>query len=135
MKTICLLFFSIITLTSSAQDTLQSQGSVKVRKSGNLHSVIYDDVNFRLVCRDIYGNIHDSAVIAFNVDVTVKGIAYSEKRAGSFISKELQQKLGRLDGQIYLVFSEIKAKDKYGNVISFPSFKAPSGQNREREDY
>jgi hypothetical protein len=134
-KSLFLLFFSI-TLFSSAQDSADSHyGSIKVSKKGVLHSVLYDDVNFRLVCRDIYGNIHDSAVVSFTVNVSVKGIAYTEKVIGPVLSKQMQQKLSRMDGIVTLFFSNIKAKDKNGRIHAFPNFKSQTGTLRERTDY
>jgi hypothetical protein len=136
MKKIFFSFFLLIPFFCSAQeDSIANQGTVKVRKTGTLHSVLYDDVNFRLVGRDIYGNIIDTAVISFDLNVTVKGIAYSEKTAGCFLSKEMQIRLSRMDGLVILMFSNIKAKDKYGRIVSFPDFKTKSGNERERNDY
>jgi hypothetical protein len=138
MKKILFIFFCTLGLFANAQEderNTNTQGTIRVQKKGTLHSVLYDDVNFRLVCRDIYGNILDSAVVAFDLDFTVKGIAYSEKTVGCFISKINQQRLSQLDGMVSLMFSNVKAKDKYGNIISFPGFKAQTGKAREREDY
>jgi hypothetical protein len=136
MKKALLLLFSFISLCVSAQDSTNSHhGSVKVQKKGTLHSVLYDDVNFRLVCRDVYGNIIDTAVVSFDIDVTVKGLAYSEQTAGSFLSGPMQQRLSRMDGIVVLMFSNIKAKDKNGKIVSFPDFKAQSGKAREGDNY
>jgi hypothetical protein len=134
-------FFTIILFLSAsfifAQDTvnIDRNGSIKVQKKAILHSVIYDDVNFRLVCRDIYGNIHDSAVVSFDIKTTVKGLAYAEKTTGPFLSKQMQQRLGRLDGLVVIMFSNIKAKDINGQIISFPNFKAETGRARENQDF
>lgn len=136
MKKIFSLLFLFSGFFAIAQDTASSMhGAIKVQKTGTLHSVLYDDVNFRLVCRDVYGNINDTAVISFDIDLTVKGIAYSEKNTGCFLSRQMQQRLSRMDGMVTLMFSNIKARDKYGSIISFPNFKAYSGQAREKEDY
>ncbi|MCW3071625.1 MAG: hypothetical protein JWO44_1515 [Bacteroidetes bacterium] len=136
MKKALLFLFSFISIFASAQDSTDSHhGSVKVQKKGTLHSVLYDDVNFRLVGRDIYGNINDTAVVSFDLDVTIKGLAYSEQAAGCFISKQMQQRLSRMDGVIVLRFSNIKAKDRNGKIISFPDFKAQSGKAREGDNY
>lgn len=138
-KIIALLLLVLSCAAARAQETVDdsssSHGSIKIRKAGLLHSVIYDDVNFRLVCRDVYGNIIDTAVVAFDLNVTVKGIAYSEKNAGSFISRPMQQRLGRLDGMVVLMFSNIQAKEKDGSIITFPPFKATTGSGREATDY
>ena len=134
-KTLFLLLFLIPLITFSQDTTGTNHGTIKVEKRGILHSVFYDDVNFRLVCKDVYGNINDSAVVSFDVATSVKGIAYSEKNAGCFLSKPMQQKLSRLDGMVILSFSNIKARDRYGKIVSFPDFKAQTGNDRERVEY
>ncbi|MDF2437054.1 MAG: hypothetical protein K0Q95_1430 [Bacteroidota bacterium] len=130
---LCLILFTSATFS---QDTSEiSHGTIKVQRQGTLHSVFYDDVNFRLVCKDVYGNINDTAVLSFDLKTTVKGLAYSEQTTGCFISKPMQQKLARLDGIVTLFFSNIKARDRNGSIVSFPDFKAQTGNAREREDY
>lgn len=141
MRATLLFFFFILGISfCHAQEvidtnTSEHHGTIKIKKAGTLHSVLYDDVNFRLVCRDVYGNIIDTAVVAFDLNVTVKGIAYSEQNAGSFISRPMQQRLGRLDGVIVLMFSNIQAKERDGSIVTFPAFKAVSGSGRESTDY
>jgi hypothetical protein len=136
MKRIIFILLSFLSLNSAAQEVSQdpNQGTIRVTKKGILHSVIYDEVNFRLVCRDIYGNIIDTAVVSFDIHMTVKGIAYSEKTAGSFLSKPMQQRLSRLDGMTTLIFSNVKAKEKNGMIISFPDFKTRIGRQKEKFD-
>jgi hypothetical protein len=137
MKKVIFLLFILSNIYATAQDSTNDSyhGTIKVKNKGILHSVIYDDVNFRLVCKDIYGNIIDTAVASFDVNVTIKGIAYSEKTAGSFLSKPMQQRLSRLDGITTLMFSNVKAKEKNGMLVSFPDFKAYTGNAREKSDY
>ncbi|HEX8514861.1 MAG TPA: hypothetical protein VF868_01590 [Bacteroidia bacterium] len=135
MKKIFFILFLSSTIVASAQDTIDNTGTIRIQKTSNLHSVLYDNVNFRLICRDVHGNLIDSAVISFKVNVTIKGVAYSEKVTGNTLSSSLQQKLGRMDGIVILMFSDIVARDKKGRNISFPPFKIQSGIVRERSDY
>jgi hypothetical protein len=137
MKNLFFTFFLFLSLFSAAQDTTNDSfsGTIKVKNKGLLHSVLYDDVNYRLVCRDIYGNIIDTAIISYNVNVTIKGIAYAENAAGSFLPKMIQQRLGSIDGITTLMFSDIKAKEKNGMIMSFPAFKAQTGNQKEKADY
>ena len=46
----------------------------------------------------------------------------------------MQQRLSRLDGIVILMFSNIKAKEKEGTIVSFPNFKAQTGTAREQTD-
>lgn len=132
---IILFFVSFISLAQEAFPDTNNIGTIKVKKKGVLHSVIYDNVNFRLVCKDIYGNIIDTAVTEFKLNVSIKGIAYSEKMTGPFLSKSMQQKLSRMDGITILMFSDINAKEKNGTIITFPDFKIQTGTLRENTDY
>jgi len=133
MKKLIFLLFVIIGFHASAQEvnTGDNRGTIKVEKKGRLHSIFYDDVNFRLIGKDVYGNIIDTAVASFTLNFTVKGIAYSEKTAGHTISPQNQQRLSRLDGVVVLMFSDIKAKEKSGSMVAFPDFKAQTGTARE----
>ena len=135
MKKLLFFVFILLCFNVSAQETTDSnRGTIKVQKKGTLHSVIYDDVNYRLICKDIYGNILDSAIVSFAVNVTVKGIAFSEDVTGTTLSGQMQQRLSRMDGEVTLLFSNVKAKEKDGSIITFPKFKAKTGQSRERFD-
>ena len=44
-------------------------------------NVFFDNVNNRLVGKDYYGNILDSAIVSFDIKVTIKGIEIKEKGA------------------------------------------------------
>jgi len=135
MKKLLFLLLIITGIHASAQEAPDSnRGTITVQKKGRLHSVMYDDVNFRLVCKDVYGNIIDTAVTSFTLNFTVKGIAYSEKTAGNAISRQNQVRLSRLDGVVVLMFSEIKAKERDGSITSFPNFRAQTGVAREVYD-
>lgn len=135
MKKLLFFLFIIVSYNVAAQDGPESnRGTITVQKKGRLHSVMYDDVNFRLVCKDMYGNIIDTAVTSFTLNFTVKGIAYSEKTAGCVISRQNQVRLSRLDDVVLLMFSEIKAKEKDGSITAFPNLKAQTGIARESYD-
>ncbi len=135
-KIIFILILSSFNLLILAQSNIDNEkrGTITVQKKGLLHSIFYDDVNFRLIGKDVYGNIMDTAVIAFDIDVTIKGIAYSEKVIGSFLSKQMQIRMSRLDALTTLFFSNIKAKEKNGSIISFPNFSAKTGFSKDKFD-
>lgn len=135
MKQYLTFFLLTLSLAGFAQEPeTTNHGTVTIKKAGTLHSILFDDVNFRLVGRDVYGNILDSAVVSFDLDFTVKGIAYSEKIAGNTISIPMQQRLSRLDGIVVLMFSNIKAKERNGTITAFPSLKVKIGVAREQTD-
>jgi hypothetical protein len=135
MKKNLLLVFILFSGFLSAQEPTQpKRGTIVIEKKGNIHSVVFDNVNFRLLAIDHSGNILDSAIVSFRIKTTILGIAHDEPTMGSFLSKELQKKLSRIDSGTILYFSEIKVKDKYGNVINWADFKSKMGFSYEREE-
>jgi len=133
-KLFSLLFFICIGLyTYSQSDTGTYKGTIKVQKKGSVFAIMYDEVNFRLVGKDQYGNILDSCVVQFRIKTTIKGIAYDELTTGNKLSKQMQYQLSRLDGGTTLFFSEIIVTDKSGNKIKWNDFKVATGYKLERE--
>lgn len=133
IKRILIIFLLILPFCISAQETTK-HGTIKVEKKGNIKAVVFDNVNLRLVAIDSYGNMNDTAVIAFRIKTTVKGVAYDEPTEGASLSKEMKYHLSRIDGATLLYFSEIKVKDKYGNLINWPDFKSKIGHSYEKEE-
>ena len=135
MKKSFLLLFILSSMYSLAQEkTEPTRGTIVVQKKGNINAVVFDNVNFRLIAIDNSGNILDSAIVSFRIRTTILGIAHDEPTMGSFLSKELQLKLSRIDSGTILYFSEIKVKDKYGNLIDWADFKSKIGFSYEREE-
>lgn len=126
-----LFFVSFVSISQS--DSSGYKGTIKVQKKGAIVTVIYDEVNFRLIGKDQYGNILDSCVVQFRVKTTIKGIAYDELTNGNFLSKQMQVRLSRLDGSTTLFFSEILVSDKYGNKYKWNDLKINLGNAIERE--
>ena len=104
--------------------------TIKVQKTGHLSKIIFDDVNYRLVGIDQYGNPLDSAVTEFRMGVTIKGIYYREETLGSVLSNKMQQLLGQCDQGSRIIFDKIKAKDQSGTLMEMPKFTyAIGGRN------
>jgi hypothetical protein len=91
-------------------------------------------VNNRLVGKDEYGNILDSAVVSFNVMVTIQGIAYEETVIGTTLSRKMQNQITRVDRGTTLFFTEIKVKEKSGKTIDWPKFNTKIGFSFEKEE-
>ena len=66
----------LLTLTFCAYAQEDNRGTIKVQKKGNVYAVMFDNVNNRLIGQDNYGNILDSAVISYNVMLTIQGITF-----------------------------------------------------------
>ncbi len=130
-----LLFFLFITATlcTSAQD--DKHGTIKVqKKANNIRTLIFDNVNNRLVGKDHSGNILDSAVISYTVLLTIQGVAHEEKVIGSTLSPRMQNSISRVDGGTTIFFSDIKVKEKNGSLLDWPKFSTKLGFVYEKEE-
>lgn len=125
--------FLLLTFGSGYSQKTDNRGTIKVQKKGQLRKVQFDDVNYRLIGIDQYGNVLDSAVVEFQMSVTIKGIFYSEKTTGPALSYQMQQLLGRCDRTSKIFFEKIKAKDKSGTIVSMPKFQYNYGYSDEGE--
>jgi hypothetical protein len=135
MKKYTFIFFLLLTgFCSFSQEDTQAIGTITLKKAGQLSKIVFDDVNYRLIGIDQYGNILDSAVVEFKMAVTIKGIFYDEKTSGPGLSYEMQQLLGRCDRSSKIMFDEIKAKDRNGTVVKMPAFKYTFGYSDEGND-
>ena len=124
----------LLTLTFCAYAQEDNRGTIKVQKKGNVYAVMFDNVNNRLIGQDNYGNILDSAVISYNVMLTIQGIAYEEKVLGTTLSNTMQNRIKRVDGRTTLFFTDIKVKEKNGKVIDWPKFNVKLGGSFETEE-
>ena len=132
MKQLLILFLLTLNFSLSAQE--DNRGTIKVQKKGKTYAVMFDNVNNRLIGKDYYGNILDSAVVSYNVMVTIQGIAYEEKVVGTTLSNTLQTRISRVDGATTIFFTQIKVKEKNGTLIDWPKFSAKIGYSFERTD-
>lgn len=130
------LFFVLLFITSFsllAQEG-ENRGTIRIKKNGQLVKVVFDDVNYRLIGIDQYGNIIDSAIVAFQMNVTIKGIAYSENTIGPSLTYEMQQLLGKCDRTSKIFFENIKAKDKNGTIVKMQRFQYNFGYADENNE-
>ncbi|MGQ0828563.1 MAG: hypothetical protein ACT4ON_09230 [Bacteroidota bacterium] len=128
-----ILFILTFTLTLSAQEE-EHKGTIKVEKKGQLQKIIFDNVNYRLIGIDQYGNILDSAVVEFQMSVTINGIFYSEKAAGPTLTYQMQELIRKCDTSPILFFENIKARNKKGTLVNMPKFKYTFGFVNENSD-
>ena len=129
-KFLFLFLFSSISVPLLAQEA-NNRGTIKVQKKGQLVKIQFDDVNYRLIVIDQYGNVLDSAVVEFQMSLTIKGIFYSEKTTGPALSYKMQQLLGKCDRTSKIFFENIKAKDRSGTIVKMPKFQYTFGYSEE----
>lgn len=135
MKNILFIVFFLFHIGSFSQESTESnRGTIKVQKKGNVFAVIFDNVNNRLVGKDEYGNILDSAVVSFHVMITIQGIAYEETVVGTTLSRKMQNQITRVDRGTTLFFTDIKVKEKSGQTIDWPKFNTKIGFSFEKEE-
>ncbi|CAN5417133.1 hypothetical protein BH10BAC1_BH10BAC1_18800 [soil metagenome] len=132
MKKILFFLLLLFSYTLSAQE--DNRGTIKVQKKGKINSVIFDNINNRLIAQDVYGNILDSAVVSYNVMVTIQGVAYAEQVVGTTLSTTMQQRIQRVDGGTTLFFTKIKVKEKNGTTFDWRKFSAKIGYSYEKEE-
>ena len=117
-----LFFFFDLSFAQSQNTRTVQKGTIKVKKQGHLSKIVFDDVNYRLLGFDIYGNIMDTAVIEFKMFVTVKGIFYKTSAIGPNLNREMQEVLERRDNRTIIYFKNIRAKDRNGTILNMPDF-------------
>jgi hypothetical protein len=136
MKKLILLLFLLITIillpAQEADNT--NRGTIKIQKKGQLVKIQFDDVNYRLIGIDQYGNVLDSAVVQFQMSVTIKGIFYSENTVGPGLTYQMQQLLGKCDRTSKIFFEKIKAKDRNGTLVEMPKFQYNFGYSNENNE-
>jgi hypothetical protein len=121
-KWLLILFFINTNFLMMAQETEQ-RGTIKIQKKGQLAKIVFDDVNYRLIGIDQYGNVLDSAVVEFKMSVTIKGIAYSETTVGHTLTYQMQQLLAQCDKTSKIFFDNIIAKNRNGTLVNMPKFQ------------
>ena len=131
---IVLFFCFVSSLTAQKKDTITLNGTIKVQRKGQLAKVQFDNINYRLIGIDQYGNPIDSAVVEFQLSATIRGVFYSEKMTGSMLSSQMQQLLGKCDRTTKLFFTKIIAKDRSGNLIEMPKFNYVTGFAEENNE-
>lgn len=109
----------------------EKRGTIRVRKTGKLIKVAYDHVNYRLIGVDRFGNPLDTAIVSFDMSVTIRGQFYTEKAMGNSLTHQMQKLLSRCDSKTPLFFKNIKAKDSYGTVIDAPKFQYLLGRSND----
>jgi hypothetical protein len=126
---IFLLFFSISVFSQE-----NSRGTIKVQKKGNVYAVMFDNINNRLIGKDNYGNILDSAVVSYTMQITIQGRSYTENVEGTTLSPLMQQRITRVDSGTSAFFYNIRVKEKSGKEMDWPKFTARLGYAFEKEE-
>lgn len=131
MKTLFIIIsFFLIAPSVYSQETNNNgkRGTIKVRKTGQIVKVKYDDVNYRLIGIDQYGNVIDTAVVEFQMSVSIQGVFHKLNVVGSALTAEIRLLLERTGVETQLFFKNIKVKDRYGSILKMPDFQYTYGK-------
>jgi len=128
--------YAIITLFfvfsfSFAQNDVNANGTIKVEKKDLVVQIMYDNVNYRIVGIDQYGNVVDTAITQFEMNTTIKGIAYSEKAVGNALSPKMKEIIGRCDSECSIFFTNVIVKDKNNNLFTAKPYTYTFGKKME----
>ena len=129
-----LFFITFISSVPAQENDVQYKGTIKIQKRGQLAKIQFDNVNYRLIGIDQYGNVLDSAVVEFQISATINGIFYKEKTVGPALSPQMQQLMGKCDRTTKLFFEKIKAKDRNGTLMDMPKFQYAFGYADENSE-
>lgn len=136
MKFIYIFSIVLFSVNSIAQNsTNEKRGTIRVRKTGDLVKIMYDNVNYRLIGVDRFGNLLENAVVSYQVMVTIQGVFHSEKIVGSTLSTSMQNTLSRCGERTPVYFKKIKAKDKNGSLLDMPDFQYLIGREGNFRDF
>ena len=129
-KILPFIVFILLQISVKGQEE-NTRGTIKVQKKGLVTKVVFDDVNYRLIGIDQYGNVLDSAVVEFQMSFTIKGVFYSDSAAGPALTPQMRQLLGKSDRTTKIFFDGIKVKNRNGNVQKMPKFNYTFGYSDE----
>jgi S-adenosylmethionine hydrolase len=94
---------------------------ITIRKESNLAKASYDNVDYKLIAQDKYGNIVNHAVKSFELHYRINNkkikmmISYSES-----LTPEMLEEFKKLKEAKKIFFTKIMAEDEFGNVVRLP---------------
>jgi hypothetical protein len=128
-----ILCIFVVALSAAAQ-TDDRSGTLKVQKSDLKYKAVYDDVYQRLLMKDGYGNIYDTAVYEFKMTLPVNGVMVGYYATSNTLTTQMKNVMRKTTTNTIIVFDEIKAKDRFGNRINLPIVKHSMGRLEENQE-
>ncbi len=114
-----LVFFSIV-FTINTSLTAQETPSIKVRKSSNLAKVVLDNSAYRLVVIDRFGNPTEAKILNYRLHIKLKRNTRVFEGNSNSLTREMISVLNGLNDATKIFFTEIKAEEDEGHLISLP---------------
>jgi len=116
-----LLFIAIFFSLSLPAFCQEEPQKITIRKESNLAKAMYDNVDFKLIAEDKYGNVVNHAVKSFELHYVEKKKklkvfkSYSES-----LTPEMLEEFKKLKEAKKIFFTKIMAEDEFGNVVRLP---------------
>ena len=108
-------------LISSFAGFSQEPATITVKKQSDLAKAAYDNVEFKLIAMDRFGNLVNHAIKSFEIHYVEKKKklkimkSYSEN-----LTPEMLEDFKKLKEAKKIFFTQILAEDEFGNLIRLP---------------
>ena len=117
MRVPILILFILSTLAMVGQEP----DVITVKKQTNLSKAVYDNVEYKLMAVDRFGNIVDHAIKSFEIHyVEKKKKLKVMKSYSNALTPEMLEDFKKLKEAKKLFFTKIQAEDEYGNLVTLP---------------
>jgi hypothetical protein len=99
----------------------QEPATITIVKQSNLAKAIYDNVDYKLIAEDRFGNIVDHAIKSFEIHyVEKKKKLRILKSYNETLSPEMLEEFKKLKEAKKIFFTNIMAEDENGSLIRLP---------------
>lgn len=99
----------------------QEPATITVKKQSDLAKATYDNVEFKLIAMDRFGNIVDHAIKSFELHyVEKKKKVKMFKSYNETLTPEMLSEFKKLKEAKKIFFTKIMAQDEFGNLVRLP---------------
>ena len=117
IKTSIIFFFILISTTCFSQEP----ATITVKKQSDLAKATYDNVEFKLIAMDRFGNIVDHSIKSFELHYVEKKKKLKVfKSYNETLTPEMLSEFKKLKEAKKIFFTKIMAEDEFGNLVSLP---------------
>lgn len=112
-----LLIFSLFTLSVSAQEPV---GTIKIKREQNLVKAVFDNVEYKLMAIDRFGNPQENTFASYTLWIkekksTKKFVGYSNT-----LTPEMLKELKSLKRATKIFFTNIKVNEDDAHMVDLP---------------
>ena len=116
MKKLILIFF-LFSLTVSAQEPV---GTIKIKREQNLVKAVFDNVEYKLMAIDRFGNPQENTFASYTL--WIKGKKSTKKFVGysNTLTPEMLKELKSLKRATKIFFTNIKVNEDDAHLVDLP---------------